>query len=61
MSTALALFHALCDVANALECLRNAHAPASETWLALTCLAQELDAMIDLLVQSQGLGGQDDA
>ena len=60
-STALTLFHRLCDVAGALECLRNAHAPASETWTQLTCLLQELDALIDLLIHSQGIGGQDDA
>ena len=61
MSIALTLFQRLCDVGTALECLREAHDPASETWLALTCLTSELDALIDLLVQSQGLGGKDDA
>lgn len=61
MSTALALFHRLCDVGTALECLRDAHDPASETWLALTCLRQELDVALDMLVRSRGLGGNDDA
>lgn len=63
MSTGLALFHRLCDLGNGLQCLREAHDPASETWLFLTCLLQELDAAIDMLVHSQGLckGDMDDA
>lgn len=61
MSIALALFHQLCDVGNALECVRDAHAPASETWLALTCIVLELDAAIDLLVRSSGLPEDNDA
>ena len=61
MSVGLQLFHALCDVATALDCLREAHDPATETWLALTCIARALDKAIDDLVRSQGLGGTDDA
>ena len=33
---ALALFHALCDVGNALEHLRETSTPASDAWCALT-------------------------
>ena len=60
MSVALALFNALCDVATALEQLREQHAPASDEWCAHTEILLGLDAAIDTLVHSNGLGGSDD-
>ena len=60
MSTALALFHRLCDVGNALAHVRDTQEPCSDTWTALTCVLLTLDAAIDGLVHSQGLGGTDD-
>ena len=61
MSTALCLFQRLCDVANALEALRDLYAPASDDWLWHTEVIGLLDGAIDMLVRSTGLGGQDDA
>jgi hypothetical protein len=61
MSTALCLFHQLCDVGNALAHVRDAQEPCSDTWTALTCVLLSLDASIDLLVHSAGIGGTDDA
>lgn len=60
MSTALALFNRLCDVGNALAHVRDRQEPCSGTWTALTCVLLTLDAAIDTLVYSQGLGGSDD-
>ena len=57
---ALALFHALCDVGNALAHVRDTQEPASDTWTHLTCILLCLDAAIDTLVLSNGLGGHDD-
>ena len=57
---ALSLFHALCDVGNALAHVRDTQEPCSDTWTALTCLVLQLDSAIDMLVNSQGLGGTDD-
>ena len=61
MSVGLALFHQLCDVGNALDAWRDRHAPGSDAWCALTDILLGLDAAIDTLVHSQGLGGADDA
>ena len=60
MSVALALFGKLCDVGNALAYVRDTQEPASDTWTALTCILLSLDAAIDTLVHSNGLGGSDD-
>ena len=60
MSVALALFTALCDVGTALEQLRDLHPPGSDAWCALTDIIMSLDAAIDTLVLSSGLGGRDD-
>jgi hypothetical protein len=60
MSTALALFDALCAVGNALVLLRDREEPCSDRWCDLTCLILQLDATIDFLVRSRGLGGTDD-
>ena len=57
---ALTLFHALCDVGNALEYYRDLHAPGSDDWTVLTELLGMLDASVDLLVRSTGVGGGDD-
>ena len=59
-STGLLLFHALCDVGNALEYYRDLHAPGSDDWTVLTELLGMLDASVDLLVHSDGLEGDDD-
>lgn len=61
MSTALCLFDHLCAVGNAMALLRDTQEPCSDLWTALTCLVIELDAAIDLLVLSSGIGGADDA
>ena len=60
MSMALALFESLCAVGNALVRLRDQAEPCSDRWCDLTCLILQLDATIDLLVRSRGLGGTDD-
>lgn len=61
MSVALQLFRQLCDLGTALAQVRDVYEPCSDTWTALTCLLLTLDAAIDTLVRSQGLGGTDDA
>ena len=58
---ALELFHRLCDVGNALDRLRDLHPPGSDAWCACTDILLSLDAAIDTLVLSNGLGGGDDA
>ena len=60
-SLGLTLFHQLCDVGNALAAVRDTFEPCSDTWTALTCIILALDAAIDTLVRSNGLGGVDDA
>ena len=60
-SLGLTLFTALCNVGNALEAIRDLYPPASDDWLWHTELLGMLDAAVDILVESQGLGGQDDA
>ena len=60
-SLGLQLFTALCDVGNALAHVRDTQEPASDTWTALTCILFCVDAAIDTLVLSCGLGGADDA
>ena len=57
---ALQLFQALCDVGNALAHVRDTQEPCSDVWTDLTCLLLALDAAIDHLVRSNGLGGADD-
>ena len=61
MSTALALFQAMCDVGNLLEVWRDRFPPASDDWCACTEILGTLDAAIDILVESHGIGGADDA
>jgi hypothetical protein len=61
MSVALALFHDLCTVGNALAAYRDTHEPCSDDWTACTCILLTLDGAIDRLVRSHGLGGEDDA
>ena len=61
MSTALCLFDQLCAVGNALAAVRDTQEECSDAWAALTCVLLMLDASIDMLVRSQGLGGADDA
>jgi len=61
MSTGLALFQQLCDVGNALEMLRDMYVPESDQWLFHTEVLGMLDEAVDMLVHSQGLGGEDDA
>lgn len=58
---ALMLFQQLCDVGNALAHVRDAQEPCSDTWTALTCIILQLDSSIDMLVNSAGIGGADDA
>jgi hypothetical protein len=60
MSTALALFDSLCDVGNALEALRDMYVPESDQWIWHTEVLGLLDLAVDLLVESNGLGGDDD-
>jgi hypothetical protein len=60
MSVALDLFNDLCAVGNALEHGRDTYAPASDAWLCHTEVLGMLDAAIDRLVRSHGLGGDDD-
>jgi hypothetical protein len=55
------LFQQLCDVGNALAHVRDAQEPCSDTWTALTCIILQLDSSIDMLVNSAGIGGADDA
>jgi hypothetical protein len=58
---ALALFHDLCVVGNALADYRDRHPPCSDDWTACTCILLTLDAAIDRLVRSQGLDAEDEA
>ena len=59
-SLGLALFTALCEVGNLLEAWRDIYVPGSDDWTAGTEILGALDACIDMLVTSQGLGGLDD-
>ena len=54
---ALALFQAMCEVGNLLEALRDAYTPCSDEWLMHTEVLGLLDAALDLLVESEGLEG----
>jgi hypothetical protein len=60
MSLALALFDELCVVGTALATYRDRFVPCSDDWTALTCILLTVDGVIDTLVRSQGLGGDDD-
>jgi hypothetical protein len=60
MSLGLDVFEHLCGTANQLERLRTDYCEGSSAWTALTQLVQALDALIDELVRSEGLG-EDDA
>ena len=57
MSVALALFTALCEVGNALECYRDTYPPGSDRWTAMTEILGWLDIAVDTLVHSEGLEG----
>ena len=59
-STGLLLFQHLVEVGNALEMLRDTYVPESDQWLWHTEVLGLLDSVIDILVHSQGLGGDDD-
>jgi hypothetical protein len=59
MSTALTLFHSLCDIGNSLSTIRDTYEPCSDRWTQLTCLLLALDEAIDLLVHSDGLDEED--
>jgi hypothetical protein len=56
MSLGLDVFEHLCATANQLERLRQDYGEGSAAWTALTQLVQALDALIDQLVGSEGLG-----
>ena len=60
MSKALVFFEALCEIGTGLECARERHAPGSDDWTILTEILAALDAAVDALVHSSGLGGSDD-
>jgi hypothetical protein len=60
LSLSLALFDSLCDVGNALEALRDMYVPESDQWIWHTEVLGLLDMAVDLLVESNGLGGSDD-
>jgi hypothetical protein len=55
----LVIFDALCRAGNALDALRELETPGSDAWASLTDMVQQIDAMIDLLVLSAPLGGDD--
>ena len=57
---ALTLFHALCDVGNALEGWRERFPPGSDDWCTCTDIIIGINTIIETLVHSSGLGGQDD-
>lgn len=61
MSVALALFDAMCHVGNSLERARDLYKPWSDDWLMLTEILAAVDAAVDILVESTGVGGADDA
>lgn len=61
MSVALGLFARLVICGNALEQIRDTYAPMTDQWLWHTEVLGLLDEAIETLVQSQGLGGEDDA
>ena len=61
MSVALALYNAMCDVGNVLEAWRDRYTPGSDDWCAATEVLGWLDAAVDMLVESTGIGGTDDA
>jgi len=61
MSVGLTLFNALCEVGNSLERARDLYQPWSDDWLMLTEILATLDAVVDILVESAGIGGDDDA
>lgn len=58
---ALALFRAMCEVGNSLERARELYVPWSDDWLMLTEILANVDAAVDILVESTGVGGADDA
>lgn len=60
-SLGLTLFKQLCEVGNLMEAWRDRYAPGSDDWCAATEVLGLLDAAVDLLVDSDGLGGDDDA
>ena len=55
MSLGLTVFHKLCDVGNALQGLRDQQPPGSDSWVGLAELVLQIDSMIDMLVDSEGL------
>lgn len=61
MSVALALFESLVQVGNALEQVRDTFPVMTDQWLWHTEVLGMLDACIDTLMLSEGLGGADDA
>jgi hypothetical protein len=59
MSLGLDVFEHLCATANQLERLHQDYHEGSAAWTALTQLVQALDALIDQLVDSEGLEEED--
>jgi hypothetical protein len=55
MSTARALFNALCDLGNGLERARDCFMPWTDQWLMFTEMILQVDAMVDTLVHSSGM------
>ena len=55
MSLAYRLFVDLCEVTNQFEALRERTSPGSDGWCALHELVTALDALIDRLVDTDGL------
>jgi hypothetical protein len=58
-SIGLPLFQQLCAIGNLIEAWRDRYAPGSDEWLERTELLGMLDATIDLLVDSKGIGVDD--
>jgi hypothetical protein len=58
--TALAAFDILCACGNELQALRDEEREGSDPWTGLTELIQAVDGIIDGLVRSTGLDGDDE-
>ena len=55
MSLGLIVFQKLCDVGNALQCLRDQQTPGTDAWVGLEELVQGIDRLINQVVDSEGL------
>ena len=56
----LAVFDVLCRCGNALDALREETRPGSEAWLALTCVVQAIDVLIDAVVDGPAIEAEED-